>query len=544
MIAQRRRGGTGTAAVLVAAAFALGIGHVLAAAVSTRGLLAVASASLGLGLAFAGLVAAASLTLRRAIARTGELLQRAALLRMQGLQGMTDVEFWPRIARLAAGAIPSAYVLAAELPTRSWHLTFWQGHGGGEEKFGERRRDVRRWPFVDDRGLFSIHVARRVLVNAETPVVVVPLVAFGDLEGYVFLCGPSAEALHTADPGRTLRLSRELALLARRKRLGRHVLEERLRVGLLEVDPAERAVEELVSTAGLAQRDAQLFGEVLHRAPVALLYADSFGDVRVVSDGMIPRLALAGVPLPDVAATGALPPGTLSLGEALGALIGPGDTDDVARVLSGEPLVSRRILRPELAPQPLSLTVRSVRQSEGGVSFVAGYAATLVELERPATAAEPAYDPSGGHIFTDAPDAVRLDEIVARVVQGCSRKLGRPLEVTGPMPSTVVIARSATLSVALERFVVDAGPRLSISAVEHPHHIDLVLDHVELGVPASLVAEVLSAPEDAPPGLGALAELASAVAASFGALKLRREAGWGLRLIACFQRAAPTVDDV
>jgi hypothetical protein len=110
------------------------------------------------------------------------------------------------------------------------------------------------------------------------------------------------------------------------------------------------------------------------------------------------------------------------------------------------------------------------------------------------------------------------------------------------MPATEINARGPTLSVALERFLADAGPKVTVQIVERPHQIEIRVHHVELGVPPEIVTGALAAPASAPAGLDALAELAHAVTSSFGALRAEHESGWSLRLDACFHRATPDFD--
>ena len=338
--AHRRRGLPAAAAAFVASAALLGVIQIGLAWLTTRSLMPLASAGAALGVSFGGVLAAHLMAWRSAMVRAGELLERAALFRSQGLHLIPDAEFWPRVARLAAQVHPADLVLVAELPPGGWHLRFWQGyanvaeptpaHGGddggdthlGETAVKERRRDVRRSPYSSEQGVPMLRVVPNFLVTPNVPTVVVPLIAFGEIEGYVFLCGPRAEAAFAQDSTPAERLAQELALLLRRRRVAaiqesgwRHV------AGALE-DSTPRQAATLVDRANVALNDLRLFGALLRDAPVSLLYADSFGDVRIASRSFARLMEPYGITLP----TEEIPPGTISLSDILVALGSTGDS--------------------------------------------------------------------------------------------------------------------------------------------------------------------------------------------------------------------------
>ena len=147
---------------------------------------------------------------------------------MGNLPSSLSCSIWSRgkIASLAEQWHPANVVLVAQLPARQWHLKFWNYGSAGEELIDERRRDIRRTPYCDEQGVPTIRVVRNYLVMKEMPVLVVPLMALGEIEGYVFLCGDRAETAHRSDPSIAARLSTELGLIMRRRRLGRASLTE------------------------------------------------------------------------------------------------------------------------------------------------------------------------------------------------------------------------------------------------------------------------------------------------------------------------------
>src|SRR5262249_44293560 len=129
----------------------------------------------------------------------------------------------------------------------------------------EQNRDVRRPPYATPEGVPITSVSRAFLASGQ-PAVIVPMIALGAIEGYLFLCGKTAERAHRADPDRATRLADELALILRGRRL---------------------------SPSGDTLDPATLEA-FLQDAPVPLLYADALGSIRAMSNGLAERLRAAG----------------------------------------------------------------------------------------------------------------------------------------------------------------------------------------------------------------------------------------------------------
>ncbi|HWO09941.1 MAG TPA: hypothetical protein VNN80_10695, partial [Polyangiaceae bacterium] len=267
--------------LLAAAALLVVLGAVTVCLARYGSFAVIPLASMGLAwLAGSAALVAPALTRRwRARLRADEWLERAALARERGLDQLNDAEFHSRIASLAEQSHPANLVLIAQLPARQWHLEFWNYGSAGEELIDERRRDIRRAPYCDDQGLPTIRVIHDYLVMKEMPVLVVPLQALGELEGYVFLCGDRAETAHRSDPSSAARLSVELALLMRRRRVARAALGEP------EPDTPNAALSssELASGAQIVGGEMDLLDAMSCDAPVGLMLADSFGHVRRLS---------------------------------------------------------------------------------------------------------------------------------------------------------------------------------------------------------------------------------------------------------------------
>src|SRR6185436_4830652 len=159
----------------------------------------------------------------------------------------------------------------------------------------------------------TIRVVRNYLVMKEMPVLVVPLLALGEIEGYVFLCGDRAESAHKADPSTAARLSVELGLLMRRRRLGRASLTE------LSVDAplTSKGGGELASGAQVVNDEMELLDAMVRDAPVGLMLADSFGHVRMLSREFASWLAAFGATLPALRDDALVPAGALTLANVL-----------------------------------------------------------------------------------------------------------------------------------------------------------------------------------------------------------------------------------
>lgn len=532
-----RRGTLVAASVLAALLAALAFGQALLAAKIAAGLLPAASALLGVVMAFAGVLGAGARRRASAVDSAHGLLERAALHRLQGVHALPDADFWLRVARLAGQSHPSDAVIVADLPPGGWHLRFWNDRQGGERLVAEQRRDVRRAPFSDEPGVYKTHVLQRFLSREEVPVVAVPLLVSGELEGYVFLCGASAESTFTREPERAERLGRELALLARRRRLSR-------RAGA-ELAPSME--DNLVESAQVALGDLRLLGAALRGAPAAILIADAFGDVRLLSRELGAWLKSREAAAP-ADGSGALAPGELSIGDVLAAARG-GDKGPGGR--GAAQLLSRVMEREEGVdlpisdPEPAVLHVRAIRQESDGLSWIAGYVAALTRVDVASPAAN--VRSIGGRDSVDPLSAFALGELTAEAVAASARATGRTLKlepIRGPIHT---LGHRAELAQALEAFLIDMSSRAlpghqpAVSVRETPQGPQLSILDVGfgLGLPESALERVLMAPSAAPAGLETLGRLILAVEDSHGHAEVRTTDGWGITLVLTLLRAQP-----
>ncbi|MRG92370.1 hypothetical protein [Polyangium spumosum] len=520
------------------------LGQAILAASTTRGLLP--SASLVAGM-LAGAIVALSLDLsgwRRAVTRTSDLLGRDGVFRR--VQTEPDAAFWPRLGRLAGKLFPADFVLVAELPPAEWHLKFWDDGDIGEHLIAERRRDVRRRPYINDSGVAAPHVVTDYLKNPGEPTLVVPLIALGETEGYVFFCGAKAEAAFTKSPERLERLARELALIARRRRLG-NLGEGEPISGARLLDAPLPPSERLVHRADVAAKEIATFSEVLRSSPVGLFYADALGDVRLTSRELGRWLGARGVSVPPESADGALPPGSIHLSQILVALTGctaEEASTSLAEVLQSEAGLTGRS-QPGTSPT-FVLTVRALRQKADGFSSIVGYVASVVEQpeDKPtnvrALATAPTHDPLS---------AFPLSEVIAQAVAGTARTTGRQVKIEPMRGMGHVIGHRSALEKALEAFMVEAAgqspsaqpPVISVRETSTAVELSILDWSLGFGLPESALQRVLIAPGAAPPGLEVLGRLIMAIEDSHGAVQIRSEDGWGLTLVVSLLRAKPRV---
>ncbi len=489
-----------------------------------------------------------ALLARSAVRRASELIERATLIRSQTVDSVPDAEFWARIGALAVQAHPADEVLVAEVPAHHWHLKFWDNGNIGEGAISERRRDIRRTPYVNDQGVPMIRVVRNYLVMKDVPVLVVPLMFVGEIEGYVFLCGVAAERAFAEQPDLAARLSKDLALLLRRRRLGSPD-EGAWRRSAGVRDPADRATA-LIEGARIALDDLKLFATMVREAPVGLLYADSFGDVRMMGKAFSRWLPSFGVQVPAAAADGLLPPGTLPVSVVLAAFAEAAGarTPPLASVADAPDGVTMRLRAPEKdggAPSAnLKLTVRALFSSAESTPSIEGYIAALIENE------------PGSAEITDISDAAStksnpglsifsLSDLVSEVTAAASRRTGRPVRFEPPRTRAHVAGQRARLARALEEFLVDACARLGadrgpVVRIQERHNtITLSVMDLQLGLPSGALQRAVDAPSEAPDGLDALGQLVVAVEDSLGRVGLKGEDGWGATLTAGLVRARP-----
>jgi len=509
-----------------------------------RGLLPTASVVGGI---LAGAVIAFSLDLsgwRRAVTRTSDLLGREGVFRRVHVE--PDAVFWPRLGKLAARLFPADFVLVAELPSSAWHLQFWDDGDIGEHLVGERRRDVRRRPFVDDQGVAAPHVVTDFLKNPGEPTVIVPLIALGETEGFIFFCGAKAGEAYVKSPERVDRIARELALVARRRRMSSGGQTDAAPVSRI-LDAPLPLSERLVQRADVAAKEIATFGEVMRCAPVGLAYADALGDVRLLSRELGKWLSARGVAVPPESPDGALPGGSIHLGQVFTVLTGS-TADEASEILSevlhAETGITCRS-EPGMTPA-FAVTIRAMRQRADGFTSVTGYVVSVVE--------QPEDKPTNVRSLTTAPTldplgSFPLSEVIAQSVAGTARATGRQVKIEPMRGMGHVIGHRMALEKAFESFLSEASsqspsaqpPVISVretSTAVEPSVLDWSMG---FGLPESALQRVLIAPGAAPPGLEALGRLIMSVEDSHGAVQIRSEDGWGLTLVVSLLRAKPRV---
>ncbi len=520
------------------------VGQGILAASMERGLLPAASLVGGI---LAGAVLAFSLDLsgwRRAVTRTSDLLGREGIFRR--VQTESDAVFWPRLGRLAGRLFPADFVLAAELPPTEWHLKFWDDGDVGEHLIAERRRDVRRRPFLNEQGVAAPHVVTDFLKNPGEPTLIVPLIALGETEGFLVFCGSKAEAAYARTPERLERLAREMALIARRRRLG-SVGDGEPMSGSKLLDAPLPPSERLVQRADIAAKDLATFGEVLRASPVGLLYADALGDVRLASRELGRWLSARGVSVPPESSDGALPAGSIQLSQVLVALTGCTHEEasaSMADVLQSDAGITGRS-QPGTSPA-FVLTIKAMRQKADGFTSIVGYVAAVVE--------QPEDKPTNVRSLSTAPTldplgAFPLSEVIAQAVTGTLRATGRQVKIEPMRGMGHVIGHRGALERSLEAFMIEAAgqspsaqpPVISVRETSTAVELSILDWSLGFGLPESALQRVLIAPGAAPPGLEVLGRLIMAIEDSHGAVQVRSEDGWGLTLVVTLLRAKPRV---
>ncbi|HKY36896.1 MAG TPA: hypothetical protein VJN18_13205 [Polyangiaceae bacterium] len=487
---------------------------------------------------------------RRAVRRASELIERAALIRSQTVHSLPDAEFWARVRSLAAQAHPADEVLIAELPAHHWRLKFWSSGNIGEGAISERRRDVRRTPYVNDQGVPMIRVIRNYLVMKDVPVLVVPLMVLGEIEGYVFLCGVAAERAFAEQPDLATRLSRDLALLLRRRRLGSpDEAKWRRTVGGRVARPSERETA-LIEGARIALDDLKLFATLVREAPVGLLYADQFGDVRMLGKAVSDWLASFGLKVPATLGDGLLAVNSLPLSAVLGAFAAAAGVQAplLASLAETSEGVTLRVTVPASASGTprvdLKLTVRALFSQAESTPIIEGYVAALIENEphtvEPSRVGRLSVPPRH-----DALSIFSLTQLVAEVTAAASRRTGRAVRFEPPRTLAYVAGQRQVLARALEEFLVDAATRQGaelgpvVRIQERHNNVTLSVLDLQLGLPSGALQRAVDAPTEAPEGLDALGELVVAVEDSLGRVGLKGEGGWGTTLSAGLVRARP-----
>jgi hypothetical protein len=493
-----------------------------------------------LSFAFLAMVATkaipATIVERRALRRANQLVERAALLRLRGLDQIDDAEFYARVAGLAEQWHPANIVLIAQLPAKRWHLVFWNNGSAGENLISERRRDIRRTPYCDEQGLPTIRVVRNYLAVKEMPVLVVPLVALGEIEGYVFLCGDRAEVAFRNDPTVAHRMSLELAMLMRRRRLGRATIEE------LDARRGSTRARAIAAGAQTVTDEMDLLGAMVREAPLGLLLADAFGHVRMVGKVFADWLTAFGLASSAAQNDALLAPGTLTLLAVIRQLTGSSE-EEAQRRLAELASAPQGLTLPLKAPAsagavPLILRCRVLRKHALSVEHVAGFVAVLSEAEERVFATNVVPLPSADEL-----SAFALAAAVEEVVAAANRTARRRVMFEPTASSAQCIGKRVKLVMALRVFIIDASTHESPVIVlrEKARELELVVHDLDLGVPMGAVERVMNAPHHPPAGLESLGRLILAVEESHGSMRVADGRGWGMRLIIRLHRARSVV---
>jgi hypothetical protein len=482
------------------------------------------------------------LAARRARAGASRLLGEKSQLAAGAGYLLSEEEFWGRMARRVEQTHPADGVLVAELPPFSWRLRIWPNGDLNESIIKERRRDVRRTPFVDEAGARRAKIVEGFLVMNEVPCVFAPLEAAGELEGFLIMIGKPAAHAFLDRPHVTERLADELALLIRDRRLERTRADDWRRPGGMLVDARAEESGSLIEQARSALEDLELFDSVFQSAPVGLLYADAFGDVRMLGREFVEALRVAGVSLGVGAERASLSAGKLPLARVLSAI----------SALPGAPPLSLADLPPggqsfevelEDGVRYLSLTLR--RLERGGKPN--GFLSTLSILERRGTsssAPEPLKRlPERGDPLT----VFSLAELATDVVEAIAKNLHVKLRFQTPRVPAHVIGHRRELTEALTGLLRDVatsqpgnqGPVLMLR--ERRHWVELTLIDLTLGVPETAMQRTVLAPSIPPPGLEPLATFVQAVEESHGEVRMSGEKSWGVKLTVSLLRARPRV---
>jgi hypothetical protein len=535
-----RRGPAAAAGVTVTSVVGIGVLQCVYTLLSGSLLLPLATTTLSIVSCYGTLALPRAIAKQRALVRATELLERAALIRTQSVHTIPDAEFFVRVATLAAQAHPADEVLVAELPPHQWHLKFWPNGKATEAMISERRRDIRRTPYSSEEGVPTIRVVRGYLVMKDVPVLVVPLTAFGDLEGYVFLCGARAEGAFNANPDLAQRLSRDLGSLLYRRRLGSLQEDDWRRTAGALVRQPERRTATLIEGARVALDDLRLFGAVLREAPVPLLYADSFADVRMLGKAFSRYFPAFGIPVPSGANDGPLAPGALSLARLLAGVAEDASRLPSVAAISEKPegvRVRTRAVDLDGVSAVFEFAVRPLLHDSAGISTVAGYVASLIELQEPRER-QVAYIERLPSANADPLTVVPVAELIESAVSAAARRSGRSIHFERPRSVLHAVVHRRAVVTALENFLVEAaqntgtGRGPTIAVVERRHRVEISILDVKLGLPGGALKRALRAPTAPPEGLDAFGQLIAAIEDSHGLATVRSGEGWGVVVIA------------
>lgn len=478
---------------------------------------------------------------RRARLGASQLLSDASELGSGAGHRLPDDEFWTRMTRRAEQTHPADGVLVAELPPFEWRLKVWPNGDLNESIIRERRRDVRRTPFIDESGRRRTKIVDGFLVMNGIPAVLSPLEAAGEIEGYLLLIGKAAAHAFVERPQATEQLSRELALLIRHRRLERRRADDWRRAAGMLVEHPEKWSETLIENVRTASGSLDLFMELFRSAPVGLLYADSFGDVRLIGQRFVERLTSFGLDLPESDASQTLPPGALPLSRVLATMASRAGASPIS--LSDLRAEERSLEIDVGGGEAVTFAVRRIESGGEPGGFVATLASTFRAVEKRVPDSTPARLPERGDPLT----VFSLAEVVSDCVEAIARDAQVRLRFQTPRAPGHVIAHRQDLTQAFTAFLIDvarsqpAGAGPVITMKERRQWVELTVIDLKLGVPEVAMQRTVLAPSVPPPGLEPLAGFVRAIEESHGQVRVAGEQSWGVKLTVSLLRARPRV---
>jgi hypothetical protein len=253
----------------------------------------------------------------------------------------------------------------------------------------EPERDPRRPPYRDEKGLVGVRILHGFLRDEGAPALLVPMVAHGELQGYIVLTGDLAVQAHLEDPSRAQILGEELGLLLRSAQPAGGHAERR--------EPTK--LEHLMARARALAEQAHFLSGLTQALPIGVAWADELGRVRIVNKRLTALLAETGMAAPPHAAQSVLAPGAMTLADLIGALTGT-EKVNLVRAMRGRGLSARISIGDQLIAH--RLTVRAMRRKGPGTTPIAGYVVVLAPEEGVWSTGGPS-DPPGGDRISALP---------------------------------------------------------------------------------------------------------------------------------------------
>lgn len=530
-------------------------------------------ASLGLALTLAffvsNLTAERGEQARRAV--TTDLVKRATLFRPQGRGEVHGDATWQRLATTIAELYPSAGVAIYEHPA-----------GGRRATADVDQPDVLPGQLPSEwltSGDGAAEGAPRVLEpNPEHGLprgaVLCPLDDGKAVLGHTLLLGKTAVQTHQRAPARTQALSEQIAVLLRRSEADTTPRRDRRWA---------RGDEALTEAAATAAEDRHALASMLDGLPVGLLYADSFGDVRMLGQAFRDVLEQSGVGF-DAAEGGIVEPRQLSLRGVIAPLSGlspqrvserlselwgqseivsfelsVGDQEQrrlllqvgVTRATPRAPrtyfgvLVDQTALYSRLAGSSEAMRLFQTRAADicmaiQGLALFEDEASLRESVPRIAARADELMDAltAFAPAVEGTPDQSNAPFSLLNVTRSASALLGaRPRGVTFDAPVTVDAVRGPrsellrALHALLEHLTAEVSESpVLITLREWRSDVELTIVDPAYGAPASILAELDAHPEAATSEQAPVAQLLELVRRTGGQASLLGDAGTGLTL--------------